>query len=130
MAYCLPALRSRRVVPSQYTCDRAGISPPLTWCGLPDGTESLVLGVEYPGAGDFNEARNDLCKAGYGGPYPPNGHGRYRYHFRLLAISQPTVDLKPTATGADVLRTAQPYAIQRAELVLAITADRRYHGHC
>jgi phosphatidylethanolamine-binding protein (PEBP) family uncharacterized protein len=104
-------------IPSLYTCDGTGISPPLTWRGLPDGTESLVLGVEYPDAGGFHEARNDLRKAGHGGPYPPKGHRRHRYHFHLLAISRPTLDLKPTATAADVLRTAQPYAIQRAELV-------------
>jgi phosphatidylethanolamine-binding protein (PEBP) family uncharacterized protein len=48
---------------------------------------------------------------------PPTGRGTHHYHFRLLAISRPTLDLKPTATTADVLRTAEPYAIQRAELV-------------
>jgi phosphatidylethanolamine-binding protein (PEBP) family uncharacterized protein len=47
----------------------------------------------------------------------PQGQGVTITHFRLLAISQPNLDLKPTATAADVLRTAQPYAIQRAELV-------------
>jgi phosphatidylethanolamine-binding protein (PEBP) family uncharacterized protein len=104
-------------IPSQYTCDGAGISPPLTWCGLPDETESLVLVVEYPNAGAFHQACNDLRKAGYGGPCPPRGTGVTITHFRLLAISMPTLDLKPRTTAADVLRTAQPYAIQRAELV-------------
>ena len=66
-----PAIPPGGEIPSQYTCDGAGISPPLTWCGLPDGTESLVLVVEYPNAGGFHEARNDLRKAGYGGPCPP-----------------------------------------------------------
>ena len=47
----------------------------------------------------------------------PQGSGVTITHFRLLAISQPTLDLKPTATAGDVLRTAQPHAIQRAELV-------------
>ena len=30
-------------IPSQYTCNGAGISPPLTWSGLPDGIKSLVV---------------------------------------------------------------------------------------
>jgi phosphatidylethanolamine-binding protein (PEBP) family uncharacterized protein len=112
-----PAIPPGGEIPSQYTCNGAGISPPLTWSGLQDGTESLVLFVEYPSAGGFHKAPNDLRKEGYGGPCPRKGHGSHHYHLRLLAISQPTVDLKPTATAADVLRTTQLYAIQRAELV-------------
>ena len=112
-----PAIPPGGEIRSQYTCDGAGISPPLTWSGLPDGTESLVLVVEYPNAGGFHEARNEFGKAGYGGPCPRKGLWIHHYHFRLLAISMPTLNLKPRATAADVLRTAQPYAIQRAELV-------------
>jgi Raf kinase inhibitor-like YbhB/YbcL family protein len=142
-----PAIPPGGEIPSQYTCDGADISPPLTWSGIPDGTKSLVLVVEDPDApsGAFrhwaafdipaashgldagysknrpaaglHEARNDFGRAGYAGPCPPNGHGTHHYHFRLLAISRPTLDLNPTATASDVLRTAEPYAIQRSELV-------------
>jgi Raf kinase inhibitor-like YbhB/YbcL family protein len=132
-----PAIPAGGDIQSQYTCDGAGISPPLTWSGLQDEIKSLVLVGEDWGAfdipagsrgldaghstnrpaGGFHEARIDFGKLGYGGPCPPMGHGIYHYHFRLLAISQPTLDLKPTATTADVLGTAQPYAIERAELV-------------
>ena len=41
-----PAIPPGSEIPSQYTCDGADISPPLTWSGLPDGTRSLVLVVE------------------------------------------------------------------------------------
>src|SRR5262249_61069803 len=68
-------------------------------------------------AADLHEARNDFGKTGYGGPCPPPGRGTHHYHFRLLAISRPTLELRPTASAADVLKTAEPYAIQRAELV-------------
>jgi phosphatidylethanolamine-binding protein (PEBP) family uncharacterized protein len=54
--------------------------------------------------------RNDFGKPGYGGPCPPKGHG-------TLAISRPIVDLKPASSASDVLKTAEAYAIQRAELV-------------
>jgi hypothetical protein len=47
----------------------------------------------------------------------PKGIGFTIIHFRLLAISGPTLDLKPTASASDVLRTAEPYAVQRTELV-------------
>ena len=47
-------------------------------------------------------------------PCPLKGHGTHHYHFCLLAIGRPTLDLKPTASTRDVLRTAQPYAIQLA----------------
>lgn len=134
-------------IPSQYTCDGADISPPLAWSGVPDGTKSLVLVVEDPDApsgvfrhwaafdipagsrgldagyganrpaAGFRESRNDFGKAGYGGPCPPKGHGAHHYRFRLFAISRPTLDLKAPATAVDVLKAAEPYAIQRTELI-------------
>ncbi len=65
----------------------------------------------------LREVRNDFGKPDYGGPCPPKGHGTHHYHSRLLAISRATLDLRPTASTADVLKTAEPYAIRRAELV-------------
>ena len=142
-----PAIPPGGEIPTQYTCDGADISPPLSWSGVPAGTQSLVLGVEDPDApsGVFrhwtvfdippasrgldagysanrpiaalHEARNDFGKTGYSGPCPPRGGGIHHYHFRLLAISRPTLDLKTPAAALDVLRAAQPYVIQQTELV-------------
>ena len=140
-----PAIPPGGEIPAQYTCDGADISPPPTWSGIPDATKSLVVddpdapsgtfrhwaafdipaashgldtgySANRPAAG-FHEARNDLGRAGYAGPCPPKGHGTHHYHFRLFAISRPTLDLKATATVSDVLSTAEPYTIQPAELV-------------
>jgi Raf kinase inhibitor-like YbhB/YbcL family protein len=33
-------------IPLRYTADGDGVSPPLEWCGIPDGTKSLVVMVE------------------------------------------------------------------------------------
>ena len=141
-----PAILPGGEIPLQYTCDGADISPPLTWSGVPNGTQSLVVVIEDPdapsgvfrhwatfdipagsrglGAGysatrlstGFHEARNEFGKSGYDGPCPPKGHGTHHYHFRLLAVSRPTLDLKVPATGLDVVRAAEPYVIERTEL--------------
>jgi Raf kinase inhibitor-like YbhB/YbcL family protein len=140
-----PAFAPGGQIPSEYTCDGADISPALSWSGVPAGTESLVLIVEDPDApsgifrhwvvfdippqtrglpagygrnqpaAGFREARNDFGNSGYGGPCPPGG-GAHHYNFRLLAISRPTLQLTPAATGADVLQAAQPYVIAQGEL--------------
>ncbi|MGA7260535.1 MAG: YbhB/YbcL family Raf kinase inhibitor-like protein [Stellaceae bacterium] len=142
-----PAIPPGGEIAAQYTCDGADISPPLSWSGVPAGTESLVLGVEDPDApsgvfrhwavfdippasrgldagysanrpiASLHEARNDFGKPGYSGPCPPRGGGIHHYHFRLLAISRPTLDLRAPAAALDVLRAAQPYVIQQTELI-------------
>ena len=142
-----PAIPPGSQIPAQYTCDGSDISPPLSWSGVPAGTGSLVLVIEDPDApsGTFrhwavfdippaspgldagysanrpaaglHQARNDFGKTGYGGPCPPPGHGIHHYHFRLLAISRPTLDLRAQAAALDVLKAAQPYVMQQTELV-------------
>ena len=39
-------------IPSQYTCEGKDISPPLSWEGVPENTQSLVLIVDDPDAPD------------------------------------------------------------------------------
>jgi Raf kinase inhibitor-like YbhB/YbcL family protein len=141
-----PAFAPGAQIPTEYTCDGADVSPPLSWSGVPPGTRSLVLVVEDPDApaGVFRhwaafdippnagglaagygrnraatglrESRNDFGDRDYGGPCPPRGHGIHHYHFHLLALSRPTLDLTPSATAVDVLQAAQPYLIQQTEL--------------
>ncbi len=141
-----PAFAPGGQIPSEYTCDGADISPPLSWSGVPPGTKSLVLVVEDPDApsgvfrhwavfdipaaaaglaagygrnqpaAGFREARNDFGDQDYGGPCPPLGHGTHHYRFRLFALSRPTLELTPSATASSVLPAAQPYVIQQTEL--------------
>jgi Raf kinase inhibitor-like YbhB/YbcL family protein len=39
-------------IPSRYTCEAEDLSPPLTWDGVPENAESLVLIVDDPDAPD------------------------------------------------------------------------------
>ena len=39
-------------IPARYTCDGDDISPPLSWCGVPPASRSLVLIIDDPDAPD------------------------------------------------------------------------------
>ena len=38
------------MIPKQYTCDDADISPPLSWSTVPEGTKSIAIIVDDPDA--------------------------------------------------------------------------------
>lgn len=46
------AFASNGIIPRQYTCEGADLSPPLRWQDLPAGTQSVALIVEDPDAPD------------------------------------------------------------------------------
>lgn len=45
-----PAFANGARLPERFTADGEGVSPPLFWTGVPEGTERLVLLVEDPDA--------------------------------------------------------------------------------
>jgi phosphatidylethanolamine-binding protein (PEBP) family uncharacterized protein len=50
-----PVIQSDMALPPQYTCDGDGMSPPLEWANIPDGTQSLALVMHHiAGAGDVH----------------------------------------------------------------------------
>jgi Raf kinase inhibitor-like YbhB/YbcL family protein len=53
---------------------------------------------------------------GYRGPMPPPGHGTHHYHFKLYALDQP-LDLKPSASKAQLLAAIKGHVVGEAELI-------------
>ena len=52
LALTSAAFASGGAIPSKYTCEGTGVSPPLSWHGVPSRTKSLVLIEDDPDAPD------------------------------------------------------------------------------
>lgn len=141
-----PAFADGERIPDAFARDGHNQLPPLQWSGAPEGVGSYALIVEDPDApgGTFWHAaiynipadrselsqgikpgadaslrfgRNDFGGKGYDGPQPPHGHGVHHYHFRLMALSEPTLDLPDGADAEAVGRKAEEHALEVAEIV-------------
>lgn len=112
------AIADGAAMPARFTADGEGISPPLSWDGLPAGTASVVVIVEDAGsptprplvhllawnldpAGRLAEGaasgegtaglllgKNSFMKSGWLPPDPPTGHGDHQYLFQVYALSR------------------------------------------
>lgn len=127
-------------IPAKYTGDGAGVSPPLAWSFLPDGTQSLALIVHDPDApsGDFThwvawnidpepgglgegesapaEGANGRGENGYMGPSPPAGHGAHRYFHELTALDT-ALDLQAGASREELEAALDGHVLATARLV-------------
>lgn len=111
-----PAFADGGHLAQKYTADGDGLSPPLVWRGVPDGTIRLVLMIEDAdsptpeplvhaivpklplrrvdlGEGELNRGvhalgRNSTLRTTYLPPDPPPGHGPHRYAFQLFALGK------------------------------------------
>jgi Raf kinase inhibitor-like YbhB/YbcL family protein len=98
-------------IPSRYTCDGEGLSPPLEWSNVPDTARSVAVLVDDPDAEhgmfvhwlvtdippDVHQLReggavpheafvgeSDAGTASYYGPCPIGGEHHYRFHVYAL----------------------------------------------
>jgi Raf kinase inhibitor-like YbhB/YbcL family protein len=127
-------------IPAKYTCDGAGVSPPLQIAGVPAGSRGLALIVydpdvprsikadgRYshwvlwnlpPGLSTIEEHRSGGVSegghAGYIPPCPPNGE--HRYIFQLFALDKSLGDEK-IYLEQDLRRVMQGHIVEQTELV-------------
>jgi Raf kinase inhibitor-like YbhB/YbcL family protein len=133
------AIQDGGTIPQRYTCDGEGVSPPLSWSGVPEGTRELALVVEDPDAGRFVhwtvlkiaptqrrleegsappgaiETENSFGDPGWGAPCPPEGDGPHRYVFALYATDAP-LDLDVQSSPDEVRRQLAQHGLARGEL--------------
>ncbi|MDG6914645.1 MAG: YbhB/YbcL family Raf kinase inhibitor-like protein [Nitrososphaerota archaeon] len=130
-------------IPKTYAGDGANKSPPLEWSGAPSGTQQfaivchdpdaplphgfthwVVYGIpstttklsEGQDASAFVAGVNDTGKAGYLGPYPPNGHGVHHYYFWLFALGS-APSLKPGMARIQLLDAIKGSTLEQARVV-------------
>jgi Raf kinase inhibitor-like YbhB/YbcL family protein len=133
------AFQANGAIPSEYTCDGAGKTPPLAWSKAPAAAKSIAILVDDPDApkGTFthwivtnippNEtslpengalpqgavaAKNDTGSTGYMGPCPPSG--KHHYHFRVYALD--TAIGKP-GNRAAFLKAIDGHVLAEGDLV-------------
>jgi len=140
-----PAFTNNGHVPPIYSCRSQGISPPLTFDDVPDGTKSLALTVDDPDApkGDFVHwvvwnipagasglsanveavsTLSDGTRQGKNGAGATGYHslcppsGTHHYYFRIYALDI-KLSLPDTTTMADLLSAMKGHVLAQGELV-------------
>jgi len=134
------AFKEGETIPQKYTCDDRDLSPPLTWTGVPPGTESLVLIADDPDApvgtwvhwvvfdlppqmAELTEGKgvvgvngiNSWRRQGYGGPCPPPGKP-HQYFFKLYALDI-LLGLEAGASKVDVESAMQGHILAQGQLM-------------
>ncbi len=133
-------------IPTRHTGEGDDVSPPLEWTDAPEGTRSFAVICHDPdaplckpgsygfvhwvlygipasvtelpeGGGDqYTNGRTDFDQESYGGPMPPEGHGRHHYFFWVLALDE-ALDLEPGLTMEELLERIEPHVIGMNRLV-------------
>jgi len=132
-----PAFAHNGYIPAKYTCDGAGVNPPLTFSDIPEKAQTLVLIIEDPDAphGTFDhwllwniaptnaidensapgeQGLNSRQQSGYTGPCPPQGV--HHYHFKLFALDL-TLDLPGGVDKHTLLKAMDGHVIGTGELI-------------
>ncbi len=140
------AFKDGQPIPTRYACDGGDISPALTWTNAPAGAKSFALIADDPDApagtwvhwvvydlpagthsmpenvsksqyipGNAKQGINDFQRLGYGGPCPPAGK-LHRYFFKLYALDT-TLELKPGATKAALLKAMEGHVLAQGQLM-------------
>lgn len=143
-----PAFKHGGQLPDTYSANGAGVSPPLSWTGVPDGTRSFALVVHdwdapllggfthwvlYGIPGDVREIPegggkehvqgvNGAGQPGWMAAAPPPGHGTHFYHFHVFAVGGEP-DLPPGLSMAELLSRIDADVINQARVVATYSND-------
>jgi Raf kinase inhibitor-like YbhB/YbcL family protein len=136
-----PSFNQNEVLPTQFTCDGAGMSPALRFSGAPRGTRSLVLVVVDPDVprsikpdgrflhwalwnlaasrteiieGQRALGLNENGPGDYLPPCPPDGE--HRYLFQLYAIDF-VIGNARISSEADLQHAMEGHILEQSELV-------------
>lgn len=133
-----PAFAHQGSLPARYTCVGEGVSPPLKWEGVPEGTKSFVLICDDPdapgktrdhwvlynipapiteigeGSSSGENGINSWGQGGYGGPCPPSGE--HRYFFKLYALDS-ALKFKEPPLKQNVEQSMKGHVLATADLV-------------
>jgi Raf kinase inhibitor-like YbhB/YbcL family protein len=139
------AFKDGEMIPKQYTCDGANVSPPLSWSGLPTSAKALALICDDPDAPgrtwvhwvvyDLPASANSLPenvtkeeKLTGGGKQgttdfkkigyggPCPPSGTHRYYFKLFALDAET-SLNPGATKDQLLKAMEGHIVAQGQLM-------------
>lgn len=138
-------------IPIQYTGEGEDISPALAWQGAPEGTQGFAVVCHDPDAplvqdgtygfvhwvlynlpGTLSElqentqegaaGKNDFGNVGYGGPMPPDGHGKHHYYFWVLALDRQT-SLPEGLSLPELLKELEPNLLGMNRLIGTFKRD-------
>jgi len=133
------------MIPKKYTCDGEDASPPISWTGVPEGTEALALICDDPDApvGTWvhwvifnippdttglseNIPPERVLESGarqgrndfgnIGYGGPCPPRGTHRYYFKLYALDK-KVDLEPGATKDELLKAMEGHILAEGRLM-------------
>ena len=140
MVITSPAFEYNMPIPPKYSFEGENLSPPLSFCGIPTDTKSLVLIVDDPDAPKgvvdhwivwnippnskglleaqqgLETGLNTYLENRYRGPYPPRGSSPHHYHFKLYALDV-TVDLPSKTTKKQLEAVIKDHILDKAELI-------------
>ena len=139
-----PQFLDGETIPVQYTCDGAGVNPPLNFSEVPQGTKSLALILHDPDApiaGGWThwtlwnidpatqsiaensvpskavQGKTSSGQNNYGGPCPPAADPAHHYHFKLYALGIVLKDLPSYSEKAELERAMAGQILAQADLV-------------
>ena len=139
------AFREGEAIPRKYTCDGEDVSPPLSWSGASEGTESIALISDDPdapmgtwvhwviydlpaGVTSLPEGVESVERPQVGGIHgitdfrrlgyggPCPPSGTHRYFFKLFALDN-VMDLPASATKKKLLQAMKGHILAEAQIM-------------